>query len=291
MEKELQTYESVDISDSDNLFGDATAETKETKEQPKNDTQESEKTTMSNETSDSNAEAGSADGEEPTKSEPEYIFTDEDGTGYTQDQINGWRDDSDNKKKWNKSNTETAQELANQRKVIDPMVQFTQSIADNSKVVDTIADYLKDEIGEDAEQSFRNSMEFDPDKVANPYKSELDKAKAELAEVKSMQAFNDLKAELKSKYKLTNKKLDSVVELAESTYEETGRVLSLEESYKILRSDELQRELEESKKGKPKPPTKVNKSKGAKKVESNKNTDGHPMTYDDVDVSGFNLFG
>ena len=49
------------------------------------------------------------------------------------------------------------------------------------------------------------------------------------------------------------------------------------------------KKVEKTKK-KPTPPTKVRKSQGAKAIETKQNP-SKPSNYEDIDVSGFNLFG
>ena len=46
----------------------------------------------------------------------EFIYQAEDGNEYTQDDIDSWFKDSVNKQEWNKSNTEKAQEVAENAK-------------------------------------------------------------------------------------------------------------------------------------------------------------------------------
>ena len=96
--------------------------------------------------------------------------------------------------------------------------------------------------------------------------------------------------DFKTEFKVTDRQAEKVLDYAVDHYEETGRALSLEEAHKILNSEKLEKELEKAKRTVPNPPTKVNKTQGAKDI-AEKRDPNKRMSYDDVDVSGFNLFG
>ena len=138
-----QNYDDVVIEDSDNLFeGDS--------EQPQDDVKESEQTTESTEPTTDETEV-------VEEKEPEYVFTDEDGGQFTIEEVNAWRSDHDNKTSWQQSNTQSAQELSEQRKAIQPMLDLAGKLDGKSDVVHTIKEYLKEEIGDGAEQLFEGN--------------------------------------------------------------------------------------------------------------------------------------
>tara|TARA_R100001443_G_scaffold114122_1_gene129651 strand:+ start:388 stop:1215 length:828 start_codon:yes stop_codon:yes gene_type:complete len=271
-----KNYDDVVIEASDKLFADES-------EQPETDVKKSEETTES-------AEPTTDKSEVVEEKEPEYVFTDEDGSQFTIDEVNTWRKDSDNKKSWQQSNTQSAQEVSEQRKAIQPMIDLANKLEGKKDIVHTIKDYLKEEIGEDAEQLFEDSLSLDPEKVANPYTEENERLQAELNDLKNQQNMEKMVKDFKTEFKVTDRQAEKVLDYAVDHYEETGRALSLEEAHKILNSEKLEKELEKAKRTVPNPPTKVNKTQGAKDI-AEKRDPNKRMSYDDVDVSGFNLFG
>ena len=271
-----ENYDDVVIEDSDNLFGDS-------EEQPQSDVKESEQTTES-------AEPTTDDTEVVEEKQPEYVFTDEDGAQYTIDEVNAWRSDHDNKKSWQQSNTQSAQELAEQRKAIQPMFDLASKLEGKTDIVHTIKEYLKDEIGEGAEQLFEDSLSLDANSVTNPYAEEKALLEAELNDLKGQQTMEQMVKDFKLNFDVTDRQAEQVLDFAVDHYDETGRALSLEEAYKIQQSDKLQKELQEAKRTKPNPPTKVNKTQGAKDI-AEKRDPNKRLSYEDVDISGFNIFG
>jgi len=271
-----QNYDDVVIEDSDNLFeGDS--------EQPQDDVKESEQTTES-------AEPTTDETEVVEEKEPEYVFTDEDGGQFTIEEVNAWRSDHDNKKSWQQSNTQSAQELSEQRKAIQPMLDLAGKLDGKSDVVHTIKEYLKDEIGDGAEQLFEDSLSLDAEKVTNPYADEKAQLEAELNDLKNQQSMETMVKDFKRDFKVTDRQAEKTLDFAVEHYDKTGRALSLEEAHKILKSEKLEQELEKAKRKVPNPPTKVNKTQGAKDI-SQKRDPNKRMSYDDVDISGFNIFG
>ena len=271
-----ENYDDVVIEDSDNLFGDG-------EEQPQSDVKESEQTTES-------AEPTTDDTEVVEEKQPEYVFTDEDGSQYTIDEVNAWRSDHDNKKSWQQSNTQSAQELAEQRKAIQPMFDLASKLEGKTDIIHTIKEYLKDEIGEGAEQLFEDSLSLDANSVTNPYAEEKALLEAELNDLKGQQTMEQMVKDFKLNFDVTDRQAEQVLDFAVDHYDETGRALSLEEAYKIQQSDKLQKELQEAKRTKPNPPTKVNKTQGAKDI-AEKRDPNKRLSYEDVDISGFNIFG
>lgn len=276
-----KNYDDVTIEASDNLFGDS-------EEQPQDDVKESEQTTESAEPTTDETEA--VEEEVVEESEPEYVFTDEDGGQFTIDEVNTWRKDSDNKKSWQQSNTQSAQELSDQRKAIQPMIDLAEKLNGKNDIVHTIKEYLKEEIGEDAEQLFEDSLSLDAEKVINPYAEENQSLKSELNDLKNQQNMEKMVKDFKTEFKVTDRQAEKVLDFAVDHFEKTQRALSLEEAHKILQSEKLEKELEKAKRKMPNPPTKVNKTQGAKDI-AEKRDPNKRMSYEDVDISGFNIFG
>ena len=280
MSEELKTYDDIEVTASD-VF--ETPEKEEVQaDQQNTDVETSEESTDSIETSDTDSEVEPEDTEEP-----EYVFTDDDGNGFTMDEINQWKDDSENKKKWQQSNTQSAQELASNQKAIQPFLDFAEKVKGDDEKLAPVLEYVKEEYGDEVEQLFKDSIAMDTEKINNPYKEELDKVVAQKEELEARIKFDEMVSEFSEKSGLKGKKLDEVVDWTTSHFEENGRLLSFEEAHKILKADKMESDL---KKKKPSPPTKVKKSQGAKAIET-KQDPSKPSSYDDIDVSGFNLFG
>lgn len=78
--------------------------------------------------------------EAPTVEEVEV-----DGKSYSYDDLRAALEDSRNRHDWQKSNTQKAQELSNQRKALDAESNKWKSLTDDSELTDTLKDYLGDE--------------------------------------------------------------------------------------------------------------------------------------------------
>ena len=280
--EDIKTYDDIEVTESE-VFGTPETEEQAPTDQQEQDVETSEESTDSNEASDTSSEV-----EEQSEKveEPEYVFTDDDGNGFTIDEINTWKEDSQNKTKWQKSNTQSAQELASNQKAIQPFLDFVEKVKGDNEKLAPVLEYVKDEYGEEVEQLFKDSMTIDKDKVNNPFKEELNKVVAEKQELEAKVKFDELVSDFAKESGLKGKKLDEVVEFTTSHFEETGRLLSFDEGHKILKADQIAKEV----KKKPTPPTKVRKSQGAKAIETKQNP-SKPGNYEDIDVSGFNLFG
>jgi len=123
-------------------------------------------------------------------SEPEFDgFVDEDGNEYSLEDIQSWRDAAINRDKWQKSNTEKAQSLADERKK-------WEALKDDPDLVDAIRDYL----GADAEKHpfFNETVELESEpeieKEEPRENAEVDNLKHEMAQIKAeMQVEKDIK--------------------------------------------------------------------------------------------------
>jgi len=204
---------------------------------------------------------------------------------YTVDEINDAFDSHKNKTDWNKTNTEKAQKIADQRKSVEPMVQMVKMFNNNKDFTELLMDSIEDELGEEGKSLFENVLKADPG--VNPYKSQLEEVQHDRDIMQADATLNKAKSELKSKFKLKDNKVNDVVDFAVKTHEETGRLISLEEAYKVLDYDTLKAKSE---KNKPKPPQLANKDRGAAAIHTSDKKAG-TANYDDVDISGFNLFG
>jgi len=123
-------------------------------------------------------------------SEPEFDgFVDEDGNEYSLEDIKGWRDAAINRDKWQKSNTEKSQSLADERKK-------WEALKDDPDLVDAIRDYL----GADAEKHpfFDETVELESEPEITEQEpresAEVNNLKHEMAQMKAeIQVEKDIK--------------------------------------------------------------------------------------------------
>ena len=254
--------------------------------QPGNDTEPAE-TTESTETAQQTESTNIPDKESPAD-EPEQtdavsksIYEMADGSKVTEEEILTWKKDADNRHDWNKSNTEKAQEVASQRRAIEPFIQLVEKFKTSEDFAETLKEAVEDELGEEAGQLFEQSLKMDNKDLPNPYESELTEAKEQLEQIKSQQALDQSLTDLKSTYKINESKAQEVLDYAIKTHEETGRLLTLDEAYKVMNFDKA---VAEPKTAKPKPsvPVNVQKTVGVKSDKQSKIKD-----YEDIDVASF----
>ena len=215
-----------------------------------------------------------------TPDESSVVYESEDGSRYTQSDIESWKKDADNRHSWNKSNTEKAQEIADQRRAIEPLVQLVEKIKESEDFSDTLIEAIEDELGKDAGQLFRQTLQMDNKDLPNPWESELKEAQDKVAQMEAQNVLDQSMAELKSTYSLDDKQTQEVLDYAIERHEKDGRLLTLDEAYKVMNFDKPKEEV----KAKPKPsvPVNVQKNVGVKSDKQEKITN-----YDDIDVASF----
>lgn len=236
--------------------------------------------TEEQELSGDNEEQTDAVSESPDD-ESSFVYETEDGSRYTQSDIESWKKDADNRHSWNKSNTEKAQEIADQRRALEPMVQLMEQLKQTEDFSDTLIEAIEDELGKEAGQLFRQSLKMDNKDLPNPWEAELKEAQEKVAQMESEKALNDSMLELKSTYSLDDKQSQEVLDFAIEKYEKDGRVLTLDEAYKVMNFDKPKVEVPKPK-AKPSVPVNVQKNVGVKSDKQTKIND-----YDDIDVASF----
>lgn len=282
MPKEHIAIDEVEVLDSDISFDD------EQPEEPAKDGDDPDKEPDTDpdgedpdkDPDDPDAEPG--DDSDDSDDEPETIKIGEDE--YSEEDLSEALADRKNKKEWSKANTEKAQAIAEDRKAIEPVLQFAEMVRKNTDFIDVLKETVEEEFGEDGTKLLEAVLSTDKDSLVNPFKDEYDQAVSELDQIKAEVSLNKAKAELKKTFKLKETEVEEVVNYAVKILEDTGRLITLEEAYKVMN---FERKSEE-KKSKPKPPKSAKKSRGAKKIEDQKKT---AKTYEDIKMDGFDLFG
>jgi hypothetical protein len=242
---------------------------------------------------DKDVEAVEASQDENTEeAEDKPVTITVEGDEYPEEEILNALEDSKNRKEWQRSNTEKAQNVADSRKAIEPLLGFRKRMEDNSEFRELIEESVGEMLGDEAKSEFKSLMNYDESNTPSPFKDELTDVQNKLAEAEGRLAMIDLKAQVKRDFKLTNKQTDEVIQYAADTYEKTGRIVTPEESYKILQYDKLQKEAEKVKKEpevkakkKPNPPKTAKKNRGVKEIEKPKDT-----SYESIDLTGYNLW-
>ena len=216
----------------------------------------------------------------------DFIYTAEDGNEYTQEDVGQWFKDSINKADWNKSNTEKAQEVAEMRKKVEPLVQFIDKIKGNTEGLDTIKQYLTDEYGNETTSVFDALLSGE---IEDPRENTISELQSELDSIKGQAVLQDSINMVKSKYNADEESVQRAVDYAVSKMEDDGQFISVEDAFKLLKYDEMNRQEKVSAiKRKPVPPSVVNKTQGAKEISSKKSgTDA----YEDIDLDKYNFFG
>ena len=210
-----------------------------------------------------------------------FVYETEDGSRYSSTDIESWKKDADNRHEWNKSNTEKAQTVADQRRAVEPLVQLVDKIKESEDFSDTLMEAIEDELGKEAGQLFKQSLQMDNKDLPNPYESELTETREKLAQMEAQNALDQSIAELKTTYSLDDKQSQEVLDYAIQKHEKDGRLLTLDEAYKVMNFDKPNAK-EVTPKPKPSVPVNVQKNVGVKSDKQSKIT-----SYDDIDVASF----
>tara|TARA_R110002167_G_scaffold11742_3_gene50992 strand:+ start:396 stop:1349 length:954 start_codon:yes stop_codon:yes gene_type:complete len=213
--------------------------------------------------------------------EQSFVYETEDGSRYSSTDIESWKKDADNRHEWNKSNTEKAQTVADQRRAVEPLVQLVEKIKQSEDFSETLIEAIEDELGKEAGQLFKQSLQMDNKDLPNPYESELTEARDKVAQMEAQNALDQTMAELKTTYSLDDKQSQEVLDYAIQKHEKDGRLLTLEEAYKVMNFDKPKAEAVQAK-PKPSVPVNVQKNVGVKSDKQSKIT-----SYDGIDVASF----
>jgi hypothetical protein len=214
-----------------------------------------------------------------SEEETSYYET-EDGEQFTVEDIESWKKDADNRHEWSKSNTEKAQEVADQRRAVEPLVQLVEQLNKSEEFKDTLKEAIEDELGEEAGQLFEQSLKMENKDLPNPFESELAEAKEKVEMMEAEKVLDQSMSNLQTQYSLKSEQVQEVLDYAINAHEESGRLLTLEEAYKVMSFDKPK--IETPVKAKPSVPVNVQKKVGVKSDKQSKITN-----YEDIDVATF----
>ena len=214
-----------------------------------------------------------------SEEETSYYET-EDGEQFTVEDIESWKKDADNRHEWSKSNTEKAQEVADQRRAVEPLVQLVEQLNKSEEFRDTLKEAIEDELGEEAGQLFEQSLKMENKDLPNPFESELAEAKEKVEMMEAEKVLDQSMSNLQTQYSLKSEQVQEVLDYAINAHEESGRLLTLEEAYKVMSFDKPK--VETPVKAKPSVPVNVQKKVGVKSDKQSKITN-----YEDIDVATF----
>lgn len=183
-----------------------------------------------------------------------------------------------------KDYTQKTQELAEKRKAVEGFLSILSVVKDGDpEVKEALKDYWVEK-GNKAED-YDAALNADPG--INPYKEEYEgkllEAQTELSQLKTEMEVAEEIDEIKSKFKVTNKELDEIFDFATRHEEKTGKLLSIEEAYKLMNFDKIR---EESKRLAP-PKTPKNLGRGARETKSKPK---QPKSFEDIEVTEDDLF-
>lgn len=214
-----------------------------------------------------------------SEEETSYYET-EDGEQFTVEDIESWKKDADNRHEWSKSNTEKAQEVADQRRAVEPLVQLVEQLNKSEEFKDTLKEAIEDELGEEAGQLFEQSLKMENKDLPNPFESELTEAREKVEMMEAEKVLDQSMSNLQTQYSLKSEQVQEVLDYAINAHEESGRLLTLEEAYKVMSFDKPK--VETPVKAKPSVPVNVQKKVGVKSDKQSKITN-----YEDIDVATF----
>tara|TARA_R100000654_G_scaffold72539_1_gene104472 strand:+ start:1745 stop:2710 length:966 start_codon:yes stop_codon:yes gene_type:complete len=290
-EQNQELTESVDNSDYGNISipGELLGEQPQEQSVQEENTEQAE-TTESIETAEAEPEEVSEENPEQTEAvsetessedEDDYVYELDDGSRYSIDDIESWRKDSLNRHEWSKSNTEKAQQLSDQRRAVEPLVQLIGKLKENTEFSSNVREAIVDEYGEEAGQLYDQSLSMNSQDLPNPYQDELHQSQDQVATLKAQIELDKYMYDLRSKFSLSDEEIDTVLDYAVNHSEQYGRLLSPEEAYKIMNFDKVQSKPVEAK-PKPSVPVNVKKNIGMKGDAPKK-----VASYDDIDVASF----
>jgi hypothetical protein len=116
--------------------------------------------------------------------------------------------------------------------------------------------------------------------LPNPYQDQLLEAEERLATIEAERELDNSLVKLQNTFSLSSEQADEVLSFAIKVHEDTDRLLTLEEAYKVMNFDKAKAEPVVEKK-KPSVPVNVTKNAGIKETPSK------PKTYADIDVASF----
>ena len=150
-----------------------------------------------------------------------------DGKSYAVKQVNEALEALGNKSEWSKSMTQRDQELAAKRKSLHPVENLITTLQKHPDLIPDVRDAIVDEAGEEAGEALDKALEFKPDEYPNPHAEELEKSQSETMELR----FEIEKRDLAKEHKLSDKKVQEVVDFAVKEWEENKVSLTLKDAF------------------------------------------------------------
>ncbi len=268
-----EAYDKIDVSEVSLI-----------EDQPANETHKSESEQVADQTTMSEGDVES-DTDSSAKKE-DYLFTDEDGKGFTMDDVLEWKKDNQNKTDWQTSNTQKAQELSGMKGAVDSIGQLATIMKSDRELAESIKEAIDESSDGKGGKLFEALMSGDLKaiKSEDPNLDKVANLTSEVEDLKGVITFMEAKDDLKKQYKLSNKRMDEIVDYAVKESDiENGRFITLEDAMKLTEYDSLK---EKAKYRKPKTPNTANKTHGAKDIAKRQSG---PMSYEGIDHSGYDL--
>lgn len=288
--EEVKSFDDVELGNSDKLLADeeqtletpstpekkAGKESEETKAEKESvKVEESKETEGTSEEVEDKAKEKTTETEEEEAEEKKVVI---DGDEYTPEDLKELLLGNLRQQDY----TKKTQEVAEQRKSIEPFLDFIEKIKDKSELVSDLKDLIGEEIDEDTANLIDKVIEADTG--INPYKTELDDSITRLEEIESTLSLDNEKTQLMKDFSLKEDEADAVIAFAIKKFEEDGIALPLSAAHKQMDYDNMKKKV--SQKAKPEVPKFSDKTTGAKKI----TTPEKIGSFEDIKAEGYNLF-
>ncbi len=211
-------------------------------------------------------------------------------TEYTEYELLEGLKSNKNKKDWQTENTKKAQELAEVRKLNEPIVDFVKSLKREPEILEAFKTFLEDSDKKTLFEKFNTIL--DDDKLKNwksPYAEELETSKSEKEKLEIESAYKLEILDFKQKHQIGDLRVKEVEDYINKRFDENGVMMTLEDGFIILENEKTKQENERLKeelrnKITPNFANLPDKNKGAQTITAQTNI---PKRVDDVILSEY----
>ena len=213
-------------------------------------------------------------------------------TEYTEFELLEGLKNNKNKKDWQTKNTEKAQELAEIRKLNEPIVDFMKSLKKEPEILEAFKTFLEDSDKKTLLDKF--NILTDEEKLKSwksPYAEELETSKSEKEKLEFESAYKLEIIDFKQSHQIGDLRVKEIEDYINKRFDEQGVMMTLEDGLKVLDYDNLKKQNEELKnKIIPNIPNVPDKNKGAQIMTETKPPKRFEDISKDIIVSGVNFF-
>ena len=182
---------------------------------------------------------GSTETPDPGEEEPsedQEALVEYDGKNYNVSEVTDAIKDSLNKKSWQETNTQKAQQNAEDRKLVDGFVDVLSKLKNSdSEFKQDALNAIREIVGEEEFDKAMGEVEG----YSNTYKTTIGERDTEINELKDELALGTAKKDLRKKLGITADVADEVEEFAIDKWKKEGNFVSLEDAYKLKNFDKV----------------------------------------------------